>query len=113
MQKLYGGLRTNLGYINSSLIGKLEGEKNSLYFFISCCKPHRFLPAFRISWLGSSIMLYCIRVITLHSVGCDTQKWQDILKEVKFLKDTKHENCIHYKGGYLKDTNCWVSTPSQ
>ena len=36
------------------------------------------------------------------------KKWQDILKEVKFLKDTKHENCIHYKGGYLKDQNCWV-----
>ena len=36
------------------------------------------------------------------------QKWQDILKEVKFLKDTKHENCIQYKGGYLKDQNCWV-----
>ncbi len=40
-------------------------------------------------------------------VVCE-QKWQDILKEVKFLKDTKHENCIHYKGGYLKDTICWV-----
>ena len=39
------------------------------------------------------------------------QKWQDILREVKFLRQCKHDNCIHYKGGYLKDQTCWVSEP--
>lgn len=37
-----------------------------------------------------------------------TEKWQDILREVKFLRQCKHDNCIHYKGGYLKDQTCWL-----
>lgn len=36
------------------------------------------------------------------------QKWQDILREVKFLKSCDHESCIHYKACYLKDHTCWV-----
>ena len=36
------------------------------------------------------------------------QKWQDIVKEVKFLKQCQHENTIGFKGCYLKDSTCWV-----
>ena len=36
------------------------------------------------------------------------QKWQDIVKEVKFLKRVKHKNCIEYKGCYLREHTAWV-----
>ena len=36
------------------------------------------------------------------------QKWQDIIKEVKFLTQVKHENAIDYKGCYLKEHTAWV-----
>eukprot|EP00918_Siedleckia_nematoides_P017313 GHVU01037203.1.p1 GENE.GHVU01037203.1~~GHVU01037203.1.p1 ORF type:complete len:968 (+),score=169.62 GHVU01037203.1:22-2925(+) len=32
-----------------------------------------------------------------------TEKWQDIIKEVKFLTKLKHKNVIQYKGCYLKE----------
>uniref|UniRef100_A0A7N9IFR1 Serine/threonine-protein kinase TAO3 n=1 Tax=Macaca fascicularis TaxID=9541 RepID=A0A7N9IFR1_MACFA len=37
------------------------------------------------------------------------EKWQDILKEVKFLRQLKHPNTIEYKGCYLKEHTAWVS----
>lgn len=37
------------------------------------------------------------------------QKWQDIIKEVKFLVQLRHPNTIEYKGCYLKDNTAWVS----
>ena len=36
------------------------------------------------------------------------QKWQDIIKEIQFLKSVQHENCVAYKGCYLKDNTVWV-----
>ena len=39
------------------------------------------------------------------------QQWSDIIREVKFLYSCDHENCIRYKGCYLKDMTCWVSIP--
>uniref|UniRef100_A0A665SXR1 Serine/threonine-protein kinase TAO3 n=1 Tax=Echeneis naucrates TaxID=173247 RepID=A0A665SXR1_ECHNA len=38
-----------------------------------------------------------------------TEKWQDIIKEVKFLGQLRHPNTIEYKGCYLKDNTAWVS----
>uniref|UniRef100_A0A672ICL0 Serine/threonine-protein kinase TAO3 n=1 Tax=Salarias fasciatus TaxID=181472 RepID=A0A672ICL0_SALFA len=38
-----------------------------------------------------------------------TEKWQDIIKEVKFLVQLRHPNTIEYKGCYLKDNTAWVS----
>uniref|UniRef100_A0A8C7D2R0 Serine/threonine-protein kinase TAO3 n=1 Tax=Oncorhynchus kisutch TaxID=8019 RepID=A0A8C7D2R0_ONCKI len=38
-----------------------------------------------------------------------TEKWQDIIKEVKFLEQLHHPNTIEYKGCYLKDNTAWVS----
>lgn len=40
---------------------------------------------------------------------CFWQKWQDIIKEVKFLGQLRHPNTIEYKGCYLKDNTAWVS----
>lgn len=41
------------------------------------------------------------------------QKWQDIIKEVKFLVQLRHPNTIEYKGCYLKDNTAWVSGSSR
>lgn len=37
-----------------------------------------------------------------------TEKWQDIIKEVKFLRQLKHPNTIEYKGCYLKEHTAWM-----
>ena len=37
------------------------------------------------------------------------EKWQDILKEIRFLRRLKHPNCISYQGCYLKEHTVWVS----
>ena len=36
------------------------------------------------------------------------QKWQDIIKEVKFLRQLKHKHIIDYKGCYLREHTAWV-----
>lgn len=41
---------------------------------------------------------------------CDVQKWQDIIKEVKFLQKLRHPNTIEYLGCYLKEHTAWVGT---
>ncbi|KAH9523282.1 Serine/threonine-protein kinase TAO1 [Bulinus truncatus] len=37
-----------------------------------------------------------------------TDKWQDIIKEVRFLRQLKHKNTIEYKGCYLKEHTAWL-----
>lgn len=37
-----------------------------------------------------------------------TEKWQDIIKEVKFLRQVKHKNCIDYKGCFLWEHTAWL-----
>ena len=37
------------------------------------------------------------------------EKWQDILKEIRFLRKLTHPNCITYQGCYLKEQFVWVS----
>lgn len=41
-----------------------------------------------------------------------SQKWQDIIKEVKFLQRIQHPNSIEYKGCYLREHTAWVRLPS-
>ncbi|XP_044260449.1 serine/threonine-protein kinase Tao [Tribolium madens] len=36
------------------------------------------------------------------------EKWQDILKEIRFLKQLKHPNTIEYKGCYLRENTAWL-----
>nr|XP_020662741.1 serine/threonine-protein kinase TAO3 isoform X1 [Pogona vitticeps] len=36
------------------------------------------------------------------------EKWQDIIKEVRFLRQLKHPNTIEYKGCYLKEHTAWL-----
>ncbi|XP_053362923.1 LOW QUALITY PROTEIN: serine/threonine-protein kinase TAO1 [Clarias gariepinus] len=37
------------------------------------------------------------------------EKWQDIIKEVKFLQNIKHPNSIEYKGCYLREHTAWLA----
>uniref|UniRef100_A0A8C7XI57 non-specific serine/threonine protein kinase n=1 Tax=Oryzias sinensis TaxID=183150 RepID=A0A8C7XI57_9TELE len=39
------------------------------------------------------------------------EKWQDIIKEVKFLQRIRHPNSIEYKGCYLREHTAWVMFP--
>lgn len=39
------------------------------------------------------------------------QKWQDIIKEVRFLQKLRHPNTIQYRGCYLREHTAWVSWP--
>ncbi|XP_043942262.1 serine/threonine-protein kinase TAO2 [Protopterus annectens] len=36
------------------------------------------------------------------------EKWQDIIKEVKFLQKLRHANTIEYKGCYLREHTAWL-----
>uniref|UniRef100_A0A8C9T715 non-specific serine/threonine protein kinase n=1 Tax=Scleropages formosus TaxID=113540 RepID=A0A8C9T715_SCLFO len=36
------------------------------------------------------------------------EKWQDIIKEVKFLQRIQHPNSIQYKGCYLREHTAWL-----
>ncbi|XP_019943881.1 serine/threonine-protein kinase TAO1 [Paralichthys olivaceus] len=37
-----------------------------------------------------------------------SEKWQDIIKEVKFLQSIQHPNSIEYKGCYLREHTAWL-----
>uniref|UniRef100_A0A8C5E7Q9 non-specific serine/threonine protein kinase n=1 Tax=Gouania willdenowi TaxID=441366 RepID=A0A8C5E7Q9_GOUWI len=37
------------------------------------------------------------------------EKWQDIIKEVKFLQKLRHPNTVEYHGCYLREHTAWVS----
>lgn len=36
------------------------------------------------------------------------EKWQDILKEIRFLRQLSHPNTVEYKGCYLRDHTAWL-----
>uniref|UniRef100_A0AAQ4RGX4 Serine/threonine-protein kinase TAO3 n=1 Tax=Gasterosteus aculeatus aculeatus TaxID=481459 RepID=A0AAQ4RGX4_GASAC len=56
--------------------------------------------------------LYSNEVVAIKKMSYNgkqtTEKWQDIIKEVKFLGQLRHPNTIEYKGCYLKDNTAWV-----
>lgn len=37
-----------------------------------------------------------------------TEKWQDILKEIRFLRNLNHPNTVEYKGCYIRDSTAWL-----
>ncbi|KAI4902241.1 hypothetical protein NFI96_003691 [Prochilodus magdalenae] len=43
-----------------------------------------------------------------HFSAVTLQKWQDIIKEVKFLQKLRHPNIIEYKGCYLREHTAWL-----
>ncbi|CAF1200887.1 unnamed protein product [Adineta ricciae] len=37
------------------------------------------------------------------------ETWQDILKEIRFLRELNHRHCIAYRGCYLKEYTTWLA----
>lgn len=37
-----------------------------------------------------------------------SEKWNDIIREVRFLKNICHKNIVEYRTCFLKDHTCWV-----
>jgi thousand and one amino acid protein kinase len=37
-----------------------------------------------------------------------SEKWQEIVKEVQFLRQCDHDNCVRYLGCYLKAHSAWL-----
>uniref|UniRef100_A0AAY4CGC0 non-specific serine/threonine protein kinase n=1 Tax=Denticeps clupeoides TaxID=299321 RepID=A0AAY4CGC0_9TELE len=52
---------------------------------------------------GSFGAVYFVR-----DVGGRGLKWQDIIKEVKFLQKLRHPNTIEYRGCYLREHTAWL-----
>ena len=73
-----------------------------------------FLSLFGVATVYCAMYMYlyiCVLFVK-YLTHTNLQKWQDIVREVKFLKSCDHDNCIHYKGGYIKDQTVWVSVLS-
>lgn len=61
--------------------------------------------------VGSNLFTETNHIVATVSciLSLDPQKWQDIIKEVKFLQKLRHPNTIEYKGCYLREHTAWVS----
>ncbi|XP_013085302.1 serine/threonine-protein kinase TAO1-like isoform X2 [Biomphalaria glabrata] len=80
--------------------------------------PERFFEDLREIGHGSFGAVYFARNVATKEVVAikkmsyngksSTDKWQDIIKEVKFLRQLKHKNTIEYKGCYLKEHTAWL-----
>lgn len=63
----------------------------------------------RSAWMYDFVCSCTVLTLSLYVWMSSYQKWQDIIKEVKFLGQLRHPNTIEYKGCYLKDNTAWVS----
>uniref|UniRef100_A0A8C0VAU5 non-specific serine/threonine protein kinase n=1 Tax=Cyanistes caeruleus TaxID=156563 RepID=A0A8C0VAU5_CYACU len=41
-----------------------------------------------------------------------SEKWQDIVREVKVLQRLRHPNTVGFRGCYLRENTAWVSPPN-
>ncbi|CAF4181559.1 unnamed protein product [Rotaria sordida] len=39
----------------------------------------------------------------------NAETWQDILNEIRFLRELNHRHCIAYRGCYLKEYTTWLA----
>lgn len=37
------------------------------------------------------------------------EKWSDIIREVRILKNIRHKNIVEYRTCFLKEQTCWVN----
>lgn len=64
----------------------------------------------KMSYIGKQAAEVC-RLVSFGTTSSYTvalQKWQDIIKEVKFLQMVKHQNTIEYKACFLKEHTAWL-----
>jgi len=101
----------------NSKAGSLKDPEIAKLFFTE--DPHTLYEDLKEVGHGSFGAVYCARnVQTGETVAIKKMsyggkqshlKWQDIIKEVQFLTQIKHPNCVDYKGCYLKDSTAWLA----
>uniref|UniRef100_A0AAQ4PDC7 non-specific serine/threonine protein kinase n=1 Tax=Gasterosteus aculeatus aculeatus TaxID=481459 RepID=A0AAQ4PDC7_GASAC len=101
---------------NSSRAGSLKDPDVAELFFKE--DPEKLYSDLREIGHGSFGAVYFARDVRTNEVVAikkmsysgkqSTEKWQDIIKEVKFLQRIQHPNSIEYKGCYLREHTAWL-----
>uniref|UniRef100_A0A674D9R2 non-specific serine/threonine protein kinase n=1 Tax=Salmo trutta TaxID=8032 RepID=A0A674D9R2_SALTR len=97
---------------NTSRAGSLKDPDVAELFFKE--DPEKLFSDLREIGHGSFGAVYFVSTWTHHSVLSNRAglpfrtKWQDIIKEVKFLQRIQHPNSIEYKGCYLREHTAWL-----
>uniref|UniRef100_A0A8D0AUM4 non-specific serine/threonine protein kinase n=1 Tax=Sander lucioperca TaxID=283035 RepID=A0A8D0AUM4_SANLU len=101
---------------NSSRAGSLKDPEIAELFFKE--DPEKLYSDLREIGHGSFGAVYFARDVRTNEVVAikkmsysgkqSTEKWQDIIKEVKFLQRIQHPNSIEYKGCYLREHTAWL-----
>nr|XP_046245393.1 serine/threonine-protein kinase TAO1 [Scatophagus argus]XP_046245394.1 serine/threonine-protein kinase TAO1 [Scatophagus argus] len=101
---------------NSSRAGSLKDPEIADLFFKE--DPEKLFTDLREIGHGSFGAVYFARDVRTNEVVAikkmsysgkqSTEKWQDIIKEVKFLQRIQHPNSIEYKGCYLREHTAWL-----
>uniref|UniRef100_A0A4W6G4M6 non-specific serine/threonine protein kinase n=1 Tax=Lates calcarifer TaxID=8187 RepID=A0A4W6G4M6_LATCA len=101
---------------NSSRAGSLKDPEIAELFFKE--DPEKLFTDLREIGHGSFGAVYFARDVRTNEVVAikkmsysgkqSSEKWQDIIKEVKFLQRIQHPNSIEYKGCYLREHTAWL-----
>ncbi|XP_071352079.1 serine/threonine-protein kinase TAO1 [Trachinotus anak] len=101
---------------NNSRAGSLKDPEIAELFFKE--DPEKLYSDLREIGHGSFGAVYFARDVRTNEVVAikkmsysgkqSTEKWQDIIKEVKFLQRIQHPNSIEYKGCYLREHTAWL-----
>uniref|UniRef100_A0AAQ5XH41 non-specific serine/threonine protein kinase n=1 Tax=Amphiprion ocellaris TaxID=80972 RepID=A0AAQ5XH41_AMPOC len=101
---------------NSGRAGSLKDPEIAELFFKE--DPEKLFTDLREIGHGSFGAVYFARDVRTNEVVAikkmsysgkqSTEKWQDIIKEVKFLQRIQHPNSIEYKGCYLREHTAWL-----
>uniref|UniRef100_A0A671UFJ3 non-specific serine/threonine protein kinase n=1 Tax=Sparus aurata TaxID=8175 RepID=A0A671UFJ3_SPAAU len=101
---------------NSSRAGSLKDPEVADLFYKE--DPEKLFADLREIGHGSFGAVYFARDVRTNEVVAikkmsysgkqSTEKWQDIIKEVKFLQRIQHPNSIEYKGCYLREHTAWL-----
>ncbi|XP_029026450.1 serine/threonine-protein kinase TAO1 [Betta splendens] len=101
---------------NSSRAGSLKDPEIAELFYKE--DPEKLYTDLREIGHGSFGAVYFARDVRTNEVVAikkmsysgkqSSEKWQDIIKEVKFLQRIQHPNSIEYKGCYLREHTAWL-----
>ncbi|XP_030599913.1 serine/threonine-protein kinase TAO1 isoform X1 [Archocentrus centrarchus] len=101
---------------NSSRAGSLKDPEIAELFFKE--DPEKLFTDLHEIGHGSFGAVYFARDVRTNDVVAikkmsysgkqSSEKWQDIIKEVRFLQRIQHPNSIEYKGCYLREHTAWL-----
>ncbi|KAG7325468.1 hypothetical protein KOW79_011784 [Hemibagrus wyckioides] len=112
----YSGDTTALAMPSSVRAGSLKDPEVAELFFRE--DPEKLFTDLREIGHGSFGAVYFAHDIRTNEVVAikkmsysgkqSNEKWQDIIKEVKFLQKLRHPNTVEYKGCYLREHTAWL-----